>query len=78
MIETGHTISKRKKIEEQATSLTLSLSATDLSTETSLDGRDGTTGSARVAGNEVETVFTLVELGVGTAAGLAGNVFNYE
>ena len=57
-------------------SLTLTLSAADLSTETSLDGRDGTTGTTRVAGDEVQTVFTLVKLGVGTAAGLAGNVFD--
>lgn len=76
MIETGHTISKRKHIEEQASSLTLSLSATDLSTETSLDRGDGTTGSTGVAGNEVETVFTFVEFGIGTAAGLAGDVFD--
>ena len=60
----------------QSRSLTLTLSAADLSTETGLDGGDGTTGSTRVAGNEVQTVFTLVELGVGAAAGLAGHVFN--
>lgn len=57
--------------------LTLTLSAADLSTETSLDGGDGTTRAARVAGDEVQTVLTLVELGVGAAAGFAGNVFDY-
>lgn len=35
------------------THLTLSLSAADLSTETGLDGGDGTTRTARVAGDEV-------------------------
>ena len=63
-------------MEYPPTSLTLTLSAADLSTETGLDGRDGTTGTARVAGDEVQTVLTLVELSVGTAAGFAGNVFN--
>ena len=60
----------------QSRSLTLTLSAADLSTETGLDGRDRTTGTTRVASDEVQTVFTLVKLGVGTAAGLAGNVFD--
>lgn len=57
-------------------SLTLSSSAADLSTETGLDGGDGTTRSARVAGNEVQTVLSLVELCVGAAAGLAGDVLD--
>ncbi len=57
-------------------SLTLSSSAADLSTETGLDGGDGTTGSARVAGNEVQTVLSFVELCVGTAAGLASDVLD--
>lgn len=56
--------------------LTLTLPAADLSTETGLDSGDGTTGTTGVAGNEVKTVFTLVELGVGAAAGLAGNVLD--
>jgi len=56
--------------------LTSTLAATDLATETSLDGGDGTTGSARVASNEVQTVLTLIELGVGAAAGFAGNIFD--
>lgn len=59
------------------TCLTLSPSAADLSTETGLDGSDGTTGTARVAGDEVETVFALVEFGIGAAAGFAGDVFNW-
>jgi hypothetical protein len=54
----------------------LSLSATDLSTETGLDGGDRTTGTAGVAGDEVQTVLTLVEFGVGAAAGFAGNIFD--
>jgi len=57
-------------------SLTLSSSAADLSTETGLDGGDGTTGSARIAGNEVQTVLSLVELCIGAAAGLASDVFD--
>jgi hypothetical protein len=54
----------------------LSLSAADLSTETGLDGGDRPTRTAGVAGNEVQTVFTLVEFGVGAAAGFAGNIFD--
>ena len=56
--------------------LTSTLSASDLSTETSLDSGNGTTRTARVAGNEVQTVLTLVQLGIGAAAGLASNVFD--
>lgn len=52
------------------------LSAADLGTETGLDGGDGTTGSAGVASNEIETVLSLVELGVGAAAGLACDVLD--
>lgn len=54
----------------------MSLSATNLSTETGLDGGDRPTRTAGVAGNEVETVFALVEFGVGAAAGFACNIFN--
>jgi hypothetical protein len=44
------------------TSLTdLPSTLADLSRETSLDGLDGTSGSAAVAGDEVETVLTLGE-----------------
>lgn len=67
---------KTQKKEYPPTFLTLTLSAADLSTETGLDSRDGTTGTTRVAGDEVQTVFTLVELGVGTAAGFAGNILD--
>lgn len=46
--------------------LTLHLSPlADLGGETSLDGSDTATRSAVVAGDEVETILTLVELGVG-------------
>lgn len=55
-----------------------SLSLADLGRETSLDGSDGTSGTAAVAGDEVQSVLTLVELGIGAAAGLAGNVFDCE
>ena len=57
--------------------LTLTLSAADLSTETGLDSSDGTTRSARVAGDEVQTVLTLVEFGVGAAAGFASDIFDW-
>ena len=53
-----------------------SLSLADLCGETGLDGSDGTSGTAAVAGDEVQSVLTFVELGVGAAAGLAGNVFD--
>jgi hypothetical protein len=52
------------------------LTTTDLSTETGLDGCDGSSGSARVAGDEVQTVLSFVEFGVGASTGFAGNVFN--
>jgi hypothetical protein len=52
------------------------LSLADLGGETSLDGSDGTSGTAAVAGDEVQSVLTLVELGIGAAAGLASNVFD--
>jgi hypothetical protein len=58
--------------------LTSTLAAADLATETGLDGGDGTTRSTGVAGDEVQTVLTLVELGVRAAAGLAGNVFDWR
>jgi hypothetical protein len=52
------------------------LSLADLGRETSLDGSDGTSGTAAVTGDEVQSVLTLVELGIGAAAGLASNVFD--
>ena len=54
----------------------LSSALADLGRETGLDGRDGTSGTARVAGDEVETVLTLVELCIWRAAGLASNVLD--
>lgn len=54
----------------------LSSSLADLGRETSLDGSDGTAGAARVAGDEVESVFSLVELGIRGAASLAGDIFD--
>jgi len=53
-----------------------SLSLADLGRETGLDGSDGTPGTAAVAGDEVQSVLTLVELGIGAAASLAGDVFD--
>lgn len=41
------------------------LSLADLGRETGLDGGDGTARTARVAGDEVETVLSLVQLGIG-------------
>lgn len=52
------------------------LSLSDLGSETRLDGLDGTTGTARVTGNEVQTVLSLVELCVGGTAGLARDVLD--
>lgn len=52
------------------------LSLSDLGRESSLDGGDGTTRTAVVAGNEVQTVFTLAELCVGRFASFASDVFN--
>lgn len=49
----------------------------DLGGETGLDGRDTTSGTAFVAGDEVETVFSLVEFCVWGSAGLAGDIFHY-
>ena len=54
-----------------------SLSLANLCGETGLDGSNGTSGAAAVAGDEVESVLSLVELGIGAAAGLAGDVFDY-
>ena len=54
----------------------LPLALADLGRETSLDGGDGTPGTARVAGDKVKSVLSLVEFGVWGAAGLAGNVFD--
>jgi hypothetical protein len=60
-------------------SLTLHLlSFSDLGRETSLDSGDGPTGSARVAGDEVKTVLSLVQLRIGGAARLAGDVLDWN
>jgi len=48
----------------------------NLSRETVFDGRDGTTRSARVAGDKVETILSLVEFGIGRTASLARYVFH--
>lgn len=59
--------------------LSLHLSSlADLGGETSLDGRDGATGAAVVAGDKVQTVFTLAELCVGRLASFAGDVLDYK
>lgn len=54
----------------------LPLSLADLGTVTRLDGRDGTSRSAGVAVDEVQTVFSSDELGIWRSAGLAGDVLN--
>ena len=54
----------------------LTLSLADLGGETGLDGCDGTARVAAVAGDKVQSVLALVELGVGAAAGLASDVFH--
>ena len=59
--------------------LSLHLSSlADLGGETSLDGRDGATRAAVVAGDEVQTVFTLAELCVGRLASFAGDVLDWK
>lgn len=73
------TAKKREKHAERnakESSLTLHLlSLSDLGRETRLDGRDGPSGTARVACDKVQTVLALVELGVGRFACFADNVF---
>lgn len=59
-------------------SLTLHLpSLADLGRETRLDSRDGPTRSARVASDEVETVLSLVEFGIGRPTRLASYILDY-
>jgi hypothetical protein len=47
-----------------------------LATETGLDGCDGAPTATGVAGHEIETILSLVQVGIGTAAGLAGDVLD--
>lgn len=54
------------------------LSAADLGGETGLDGGNTTSGAARVASDEGQTVLSLVELGIGRFARLARNVLDYR
>lgn len=53
-----------------------SFTLADLRRETGLDSRDGPPRATAVAGNKVETVFALVELGVWGATSLASHVFH--
>lgn len=53
------------------------LPSSDLATETSFDSGDTSSTAARITGDEVQAVFSLVEFGVGAATRFAGNVFNY-
>jgi len=46
--------------------------------ETSLDSSDGTSRSARIAGDEKQSVFSFVEFGIWGSAGFAGDVFHCE
>jgi hypothetical protein len=52
------------------------LSLADLGRETSLDGRDGSSRATVVASDEVQTVFSLIQLGVGRLAGLASDILD--
>jgi len=54
----------------------LSLPLADLRGETSLDCSDTASGTAGVAGDEVKSVLTFVELGVWGSAGFAGDIFH--
>jgi hypothetical protein len=54
------------------------LSLADLSRETGFDSRDGATRLAGVAGDEVQSVFALAELGVAGSTGFAGYVFDWK
>lgn len=61
----------------RTTNLTLHLSSlSNLGRETSLDRRHGSSRSARVAGDERETVLSLAQLGIGRSAGLARHVLD--
>jgi hypothetical protein len=51
-------------------------SLSDLGRETGLDSSYASPGTARVAGNEVETVLSLVELRIRRTACLASDIFN--
>lgn len=60
-------------------SLALHLSSlADLGRETSLDGGDTASGAAVVAGDEIQTVLSLVEVCVGGLARLACYVLDYK
>lgn len=48
----------------------------DLGRETSLDGSNTATRATGVAGNEVQSVLSLVEFGVWRSARLASNIFH--
>jgi hypothetical protein len=54
----------------------LSPSLADLGRETRLDGSHTATRSARVAGDEIQSVLSLVEFGIWRSAGLASDVFH--
>ena len=70
---------KRRGEERKQKRVTLTLhlsSLADLGRETGLDGSDTTSRAAVVASNEVETVLSLVEFGVGGFTGFASDVFD--
>ena len=52
------------------------LTLADLCRETGLDGRDGSSASTRVAGDEVESVLALVELCVWRTTCLACDILD--
>jgi hypothetical protein len=52
------------------------LSLADLGRETSLDSRDGSSRTTVVASDEVQSVFSLIQLGVGRLAGFASDILD--
>lgn len=64
-------------IMDIAAGLTSPLPPSDLSTETSLNGSNTAPTAAGVACDEVETVLSLVEFGIGTSTSLASDVFDW-
>lgn len=65
----------RKRRSWSSSALHLS-SLADLGGETSLDSGNTSSGAAVVTGDEVKTVLTLVEFGIGGFAGLAGDILD--
>jgi len=54
----------------------LSASLADLGRETGLDGSNTSSRAAGVAGNEIQSVLSLIEFRVWGSAGFAGHIFH--